>query len=179
VELVQQIHHIAALVLTAVVVYHLGRAIVLLARRKLPGDMLITGQDVRDAWKMIKYLLFLSKEKPVYGKYNFEQKFTYWFIFFGVGIMVVTGFILWFPETWTRVFPGETIPAARLAHSTEAIVAAVFILIWHLFHVLIERLNLSMFTGWLNAEDMRKYHPLEYQRLGGKTTKNSETGDSQ
>lgn len=179
VELVQQIHHIAALVLCAVVIYHLGRAIVLLARRKLSGDMLITGQDLRDAWKMTKYLLFLSKEKPVYGKYNFEQKVTYWFIFFGVGIMVLTGFILWFPEAWTRLFPGETIPAARLAHSTEAIVAAAFIVIWHLFHVLVERLNLSIFTGWLNAEDMRTHHLLEYQRLMGNTSENSEIGDSQ
>jgi len=179
VELVQQIHHIAALVLTFVVVYHLGRAIVLLARRKLPGDILVSSQDIRDAWKMIKYLLFLSKDKPVYGKYNFEQKVTYWFIFFGVAIMVVTGFILWFPEIWTRVFPGEIIPAARLSHSTEAVVAAVFILIWHFFHVLIERLNLSIFTGWLNAEDTRTDHPLEYQRLGGNISDNSETGDSQ
>ena len=179
VELVQQIHHIAALALTALVIYHLGRIILLLARRNLPGNMLITWQDLRDIWKMTKHLLFLSKEKPVYGKYNFEQKFTYWFIFFGVGIMVVTGFILWFPEAWTRLFPGETVPAARLAHSTEAIVAAAFIVIWHLFHVLLERLNLSIFTGWLNAEDMHTYHLLEYQRLMGNTSENSEIGDSQ
>jgi len=179
VELVRQIHHIAAVVLTALVIYHLGRAILLLARRRLPGNMLISWQDIRDAWKMTKYLLFLSKEKPAYGKYNFEQKVTYWFIFFGVGIMVVTGFVLWFPEMWTRFLPGGIIPAALLAHSTEAIVAAAFILIWHLFHVLIERLNLSMFTGWLNAEDMRTHHLLEYQRLGGDNPDNSDTGDSQ
>lgn len=179
IEVVRQIHHIAALVLTALVIYHLGRAILMLARRKLPGDMLLTWQDMRDAWKMVKHLLFLSKEKPQYGKYNFEQKFTYWFIFFGIGIMVVTGFILWFPEIWTRIFPGGIIPAARLAHSTEAVVAAVFVVIWHFFHVLIERLNLSMFTGWLSAEDMRTYHPLEYQRLGGDSTEKSETGDGQ
>lgn len=177
-EVVQQIHHIAALFLTALVIYHLGRAILLLARRRLPGDILVNWQDIRDTWKMIKYLFFLSKDKPLYGKYNFEQKVTYWFIFFGVGIMVVTGFILWFPEAWTRIFPGGIIPAARLSHSTEAIVAAVFIVIWHLFHVLIERVNLSIFTGWLNAEDTRTYHALEYQRLGGDRLEKSETGDS-
>lgn len=176
-ELVRQIHHITALVLTALVIYHLGHAIVLAARRRLPANMLVTWQDFGDAWKMIKYLLFLSKEKPLYGKYNFEQKVTYWFIFFGVGIMVVSGFLLWFPETWTRLFPGGIIPAALLAHGTEAVVAAGFIIIWHFFHVLLERLNLSIFTGWLNAEDMRTYHPLEYQRLGGDRLEKSETGD--
>jgi len=179
VELVQQIHHIAALLLIAEVFYHLGHAIYMLARRQLPGDMLPTWQDVRDAWQSFKYLLFLSKKKLPFGKYNFEQKFTYWFIFFTVGIMVVSGFILWFPEVWTRFFPGGIIPAAKLAHSTEAIVAVVFIIIWHFYHVHIERLNLSMFTGWLNAHDTRQYHPLEYQRLTGEPTENSETGESQ
>ena len=40
VDLIQQIHHIAALVLTAEVLYHLGRAFYLISRRRLPGDML-------------------------------------------------------------------------------------------------------------------------------------------
>ena len=178
-DLLRQIHLIAALVLTAVAIYHIGRAILLMARRRLPADMLVTWQDVRDAGKMLKYLLFLSKEKPQFGKYNFEQKVTYWFIFFGVGIMIVTGFILWFPEAWTRIFPGGIIPAALLAHGTEAVMAAGFILIWHFFHVLVERLNLSIFTGWLNAEDTRTYHPLEYRRVAGASPEKPETGDSE
>ncbi len=167
VETVRQIHHIFALVLTLEVLYHLGKAIVLLARRRLPGDMLPTWQDMRDAGQMIKYLLFLSKEKPAFGKYNFEQKFTYWFLFFGIGIMVVTGFIIWLPLVVTRFFPGGIVPAAKLAHSTEAIVAVVFIIIWHFYHVHLERLNLSIFTGRLSEEEMREYHAREYERLTG------------
>ena len=118
---------------------------------------------------MIKYLLFLSKEKPKFGKYNFEQKFTYWFLFLGIGIMEISGFIVWFPIVWTRVFPGGIIPAAQLAHSSEAIAAGIFIVIWHFFHVHIERLNLSIFTGRLNERDMRDYHALEYERLTGES----------
>jgi formate dehydrogenase subunit gamma len=91
--------------------------------------------------------LFLSKEKPKYGKFNFEQKITYWFLFVGLGILIVTGFIIWFPITFTRLLPGGIVPAAKLAHSTEAIVAAIFVVIWHFYHVHIERLNLSIFTG--------------------------------
>jgi formate dehydrogenase gamma subunit len=164
---VRSIHHIAALILSLEVLYHVGRGLFLLARRKLSPDMFPDWQDVRDAWQMIRYLLFLSKRKPASGKYNFEQKFTYWFLFFAIGIMVVTGFILWFPEVITRVLPGGIIPAAKLAHSTEAIVAAIFVVIWHFYHVHIERLNLSIFTGRLGESDMREYHPAEYQRLVG------------
>ena len=81
--------------------------------------------------------------------------------------MVITGFVIWFPIQITYVLPGSIVPAAKLAHSTEAIIAGVFVLIWHLYHVLIERLNLSMFTGHMNEDDMRKYHAAEYERLTG------------
>jgi cytochrome b subunit of formate dehydrogenase len=176
VKAIQTIHHIAAVFLILLVLYHLGKGIVLLARRKLPGDIFPNLQDVKDAWKMIKYLLFLSKEKPVYGKYNFEQKVTYWFLFFGIGIMVVTGLILLFPIFVTHFLPGGVIPAALMAHSTEAIVAMIFVVIWHFYHVHLERLNLSIFTGKLNEEEMKKYHALEYNRVMEQTQKETETG---
>lgn len=161
---VQQIHHIAALLLTLEVVYHLGKIVVKLARRRLSGDMLISGQDLKDALHMLKYLLFLSKDPPRFGKFNFEQKVTYWFFFFALGIMVLTGFTLWFPIQVTQVLPGGVIPAAKMAHSTEALVTGLFVMIWHFYHVHIERLNLSIFTGRLNEEDTKKFHTLEYQR---------------
>ncbi len=167
---VRNVHHTAALILTLEVLYHAGRGLALLARRNLSPAIFPEWQDVLDAWQMIRYLLFLSKQKPASGKYNFEQKFTYWFLFFAIGIMVVTGFVLWFPATATRVLPGGVVPAAKLAHSTEAVTAAIFVLIWHFFHVHIQRLNLSMFTGRLGEGDMREYHPAEYQRLVGPPT---------
>lgn len=161
----QQIHHIAALVLTALVLFHLGKAIYQIARRKLSGDMLPSLQDVKDAWNMVLYLVYIKKQKPGFGKYNFEQKVTYWFLFFTIGIMLVSGFIMWFPEVITRVLPGGVIPAAIMAHSTEAIVTLIFIVLWHFYHVHFERLNLSIFSGWLNEDDMQTYHSLEYNRL--------------
>jgi cytochrome b subunit of formate dehydrogenase len=165
--LVQTIHRVAAVVLILEVIYHLGVAIYQMARRRLSTDIFITWQDVRSAGQMLAYLLFIRKEKPAFGKYNFEEKITYWFIFIGVGIMVVTGLILWFPETITWVLPGSVVPASKMAHSTEAIVAAIFIVLWHFFHVHLERLNLSIFTGKMNEDDMKTYHALEYERLTG------------
>jgi hypothetical protein len=41
--------------------------------------------------------------------------------------------------------------------------------IWHIYHVHIERLNLSMFTGRLSEEEMRLFHEKEYERLGGQS----------
>ncbi len=164
---VRDIHHVFAVLLTLQVVYHLGRAVYLMAKRRMSAAMFPTWQDVRDAAQMIKYLFFLSEKKPRFGKYNFEQKFTYWFLFFGIGIMVVTGFIIWFPVQVTGILPGGVVPAAKLAHSTEAVVAVIFVVIWHFYHVHVQRLNLSMFSGRLNEDVMREYHPAEYERLTG------------
>jgi len=163
-ETIRTIHHAAALLLTAEAIFHLGRAIYLLARRRLSGKMLPAWKDILDAFQMLKYLLFLTKRKPEFGKFSFEQKFTYWFLFFAIGIMIVSGFIIWFPITFTYFLPGGIVPAAKLAHSTEAVAAGVFVVIWHLYHVLIERLNLSMFTGRLSEEEMRTYHAGEYRQ---------------
>ena len=81
--------------------------------------------------------------------------------------MVISGLILLFPVQITRLLPGGIIPAAKMAHSTEAIVTAIFIGIWHFYHVHIERLNLSIFTGRISEEEMRTYHAGEYERLTG------------
>jgi formate dehydrogenase gamma subunit len=173
----QQIHHIAALLLTALVLYHLGKAVYLMSRRKLSGEMLPTLQDIKDAWQMLLYLVYIKRQKPAFGKYNFEQKVTYWFLFFTLGIMLVSGYIMWFPEVITRVLPGGLIPAAIMAHSTEAMVTLIFIVLFHFYHVHIERLNLSIFSGWLNEDDMRTYHTLEYDRLVTKPRPDMQPGE--
>jgi formate dehydrogenase subunit gamma len=169
VELIRQIHHIAAIVLALEAVYHVGRIVYLMAKRRLPGDLLPTWQDVRDAGHMLQYLLFLRSDKPKFGRYNFEQKVTYWFIFFGILIMGISGFIIWFPVQFTQFLPGGVVPAAKLAHSTEAVVAAIFVIVWHVYHVHVERTNLSMFTGRVSEDEMRTFHEKEYERLTGQS----------
>jgi len=176
VNLIRQIHHIAAIILALEAVYHIGRIVFLIIRRKLPGDLLPVWQDVRDAWQMLQYLVFLRKDKPRFGRYNFEQKVTYWFIFFGIAIMGISGFIIWFPVQFTQFLPGGVIPAAKLAHSTEAVVMAIFIVIWHVYHVHIERLNLSMFTGRLSEDEMREFHAKEYERAMARTSSSARRG---
>jgi len=178
-ELIQTIHRLAAVVLTLEALYHVGQGLALLARRRLSGAIFLSWQDIRDAVQMLRYLLFLTDRRPRYGKYSFEQKYTYWFMVFGLGIMIVTGFILWFPILFTRVFPGGIIPAAKLAHSTEAIVGLIFVVIWHVYHVHAERLNLSIFTGRLNEDEMRTYHALEYERLSQQPSEDPERGEAE
>ncbi len=80
-------------------------------------------------------------------------------------VLVLTGVVLWFPIFFTRFLPGDVIPAAKLAHGTEAVVAGIFVLIWHFYHVHVERLNMSIFTGHIHESDLKEYHGREYARL--------------
>ena len=166
-ETIRRIHHIAAVVLIAIALYHVIRAVVRLSQRRLSGEMLPVTQDIRDGFKMLRWLLFMDRKKPSFGKFTFEQKFTYWFFIFGTVIMIFSGLLIWFPVLFTRVLPGGIIPAAKLAHSAEAIAAAIFVIMWHFYHVHIERLNLSIFTGRLSEREMREFHEREYERLIG------------
>ena len=160
----QNIHHIAAILLIILTLLHITNAIRNISNHSLNADIFPNFRDIKDAWHMVKHLLFLTDKKPENNKYNFEQKITYWFIFFGIGIMGVTGVILWFPELITRFLPGGLIPASKLAHSSEAIVLLVFILLWHFYHVHLERFNLSIFSGMITEEELKQYHSLEYDR---------------
>lgn len=177
VTIIQQIHHITATILGVAAAYHLVQAFYLMFRRQLSGDVFPSLQDIRDTWFTWLYLLYLRKEKPASGKYNIEQKITYWFVFFGIGILGASGLILRYPEFVTRYLPGGIIPAAKLAHSNEALVLFIFILIWHFYHVHIERFNLSIFTGWLNAEEMREYHILEYRIMTSRHGDKQKSGE--
>jgi cytochrome b subunit of formate dehydrogenase len=115
--------------------------------------------------------VFVRREKPAFGKYNFEQKITYWFLFFAIAILISTGVVLWFPYFFTRFLPGDMVPAAKLAHGTEALIAGIFVLIWHFYHVHLERLNLSIFSGHLSESELKEYHGREYSRLAGEAAR--------
>ena len=51
------------------------------------------------------------------------------------------------------------------AHGWEAVLAAVSIVIWHLYNVLVKHRNLSMFTGVLSHKIMEEEHAYELERL--------------
>jgi hypothetical protein len=56
-------------------------------------------------------------------------------------------------------------------------VLAIFIIIWHVYHVHIERMNLSMFTGRVSEDEMREFHEKEYDRLAGQSSSSAQTGE--
>ena len=126
-------------------------------------------KDVRDIIDLLKYLLFITNERPAGDKFTWKEKFDYWAPFWGIVIMVSTGIVMWQKELITRFLPGEVINLALIAHSDEALLAALFLFIWHFYNV---HFSTSVFpmgtvflTGYLPEHLMVEEHYEYYRKV--------------
>jgi multisubunit Na+/H+ antiporter MnhB subunit len=90
-------------------------------------------------------------------------------VFWGVGVIGLSGLILWFPEVFTKILPGSLINVAMIIHSDEALLAVGFIFTVHFFntHLRPESFPLDpvIFTGIVPLDEYRKDRPEEYRYL--------------
>jgi len=165
IENTRLIHHIAAIVLLLVSIYHLIALLYRVIVMRVPLAMLPVIEDFKHLFTDIAYYLGLRKSKAYYGRYNYAEKVEYLAVVWGTIIMAVTGFMMWNPITTARLLPGEVIPAAKAAHGGEAVLAVLAIIIWHMYNVHVKRFNRSIFTGKITRNEMEEEHPAELQAI--------------
>lgn len=165
IETARRIHRSAAVVLMAIAIYHIVAVLyrVLVDRRQL--TILPLPGDFRDLWQDVLFYLGRRRRKAYYARYSYAEKVEYLAVVWGTVIMAVTGFMMWNPIATARSLPGEVIPAAKVAHGWEAVLAVAAILLWHFYHVHLRHLNLSMFTGRMSRDEMQDEHPAELAEL--------------
>jgi len=123
-------------------------------------------EELKATWKW-----FLGRgSRPVYGRWTYWEKFDYWAVFWGVAIIGSTGLMLWFPEWFTRVLPGEVLNVATIIHSDEALLAVGFIFTVHFFNTHFRPGKFPMdpviFTGSMPLEEFKRERAKEYSELG-------------
>ncbi|MFN2136452.1 MAG: formate dehydrogenase subunit gamma [Candidatus Promineifilaceae bacterium] len=165
IETIRVIHRWAAFFLVVGSVYHLFVSGYRLFVKRERMRVLPRWKDAQDLRDWLFYNLGFRDEHPRMPKFNFGEKFEYWAVVWGTGVMIITGFMLWNPIAVTNILPGQFIPAAKAAHGGEAVLAVASILVWHLYNVLIKNFNPSMWTGWLPRDQMEEEHALELERL--------------
>jgi cytochrome b subunit of formate dehydrogenase len=170
IEKSRTIHHIFAVVLLTVSIYHILAAFyrIFVLRRTL--SMLPVPQDFVHLYQDILFYLGRRARKAYYGRYSYAEKVEYLAVVWGTMIMAITGFMMWNPIATTRWLPGEFIPAAKAAHGGEALLAVLAIILWHFYHVHLRSFNKSMFTGKLSEEEMKEEHPAELAMFKAGTT---------
>jgi len=128
-------------------------------------------KDFSDAVLTIRYYLGLSDRHAEFDRFDYRQKFEYWGLLLGGVLMVVTGLILYFPLLALRFLPGEIVPAAKVAHSNEGLMAFLVVITWHVYNAHLSPdtfpFDTSIFTGKISRERMEHEHPLELARMDG------------
>ncbi len=133
-----------------------------------PESMVPWLKDLEDIYNNFKWFLGMGP-KPQFDRWTYWEKFDYWAVFWGVGMIGVSGLFLWFPEFFGRFFPGWVFNIATVIHSDEALLAAGFIFTIHFFntHMRPEKFPMDpvIFTGAVSVHELQHERPLEYQRL--------------
>ncbi|MCF6246559.1 MAG: cytochrome b/b6 domain-containing protein [Desulfobacula sp.] len=182
------IHRMAGTVLLCLFVYHViymvtviykgqivplknkkGLSLVKLVKLLINQPLIPNLKDAKDILSLIKYLFFMTGEHPEGARFTWKEKFDYWAPFWGIAIIGMTGLIMWNEEAASMFLTGEIINYALIAHSDEALLAALFLFIWHWYNV---HYSLSVFpmgtvfiTGYLSEELMVEEHYEYYVEM--------------
>lgn len=170
------IHRIGAAITFGYFAFHLFTIVRQKIKTKTPWRKVIFGKrslmfnkkDLKDFWGSLKW--FLGKgPRPEYGRFTYWEKFDYMAVFWGVGVIGLSGLILWFPEMFTKILPGWLINVAMIIHSDEALLAVGFIFTIHFFntHLRPESFPLDpvIFTGVVPLEEYKEDRPEEFKYL--------------
>ncbi len=172
------IHRVAAVITFSYFILHIGYLIKKLQTKQIKLRELLIGEDSltprwRDAvefWQTVKWFVGVGP-RPQYGRWTYWEKFDYFAVFWGVGVIGFSGLILWFPEIFTGVLhlPGWLINVATIVHSDEALLATGFIFTVHFFNTHFRPdkfpMDTVIFTGTVPLEEFKTDRPREYALL--------------
>lgn len=176
-ELRSIVHRISAVVMVAASLYHIYYILVVPRGKQLIRDLLPRLQDAKDALGILKYNLGISQEKPKLDRFSYVEKAEYWALIWGTIVMTVTGFIMWFDNTFMNLISKLGWDIARTIHYYEAWLAFLSIVVWHFYFVLfnpdVYPMSLAWFKGTITEEEMAEEHPLELERIKNRQAENS------
>ena len=132
-----------------------------------PNSMVPNLKDLKDLIGQMRWFLFLGP-KPKYDRYTYWQKLDYWGVFWGMAIIGISGYAMWFSHFFARLVPGSWLNVAILIHGEEALLASGYIFVVHFFNEHLRPghfpMDVTVFTGSQTEEDFREAHPEEYAR---------------
>ena len=167
-------HKVFALALTAAFAIHVARIAYRVVVKKQyglvwgPDSMVPRLKDLQDFIGNLKWFLWLGP-KPKIDRYAYWGKVDYWAVFWGMGIIGLSGYAMWFAPLFARIIPGSWLNIALLIHGEEALLAVSFIFAIHFFNEHLRPdnfpMDLTIFTGRQSEEEFKLRHPEEYKRL--------------
>lgn len=184
------LHRIAAVLMIFNLIWHILYTVFTKRGRDNLKEMIPKFKDIRDAFELfchnlgltrflfrkaifknffIKYPYWLFNNLPLFGRFNFIEKFEYWAVGWGSIVMIVSGFFMWNVKLSLTLFPLWFHDILIVLHGYEAILAFLAVIIWHMYNVHLNPEVFPMSKIWLNGKisgkELRILHPLEYRKI--------------
>jgi len=169
IEVSSLIHRIGATGLILVGIVHLFYITATRAGRSDFIKLLPQPKDLFDWIQMLKYYFHRTDIKAKFGRFSYIEKFDYWAVYWGMIIMISSGSLLWFETEALKFVPKYMMDIATEAHSDEALLATLAIVIWHFYNVHFTPAKFPVskvfIHGRLTREEMEDEHPLELEEI--------------
>jgi cytochrome b subunit of formate dehydrogenase len=133
-----------------------------------PNSMVPQPRDIVQIYQNFRWFFGLGP-RPRFDRYAYWEKFDYWAVFWGMGIIGFSGLVLWFPKFFATFLPGSVFNLALLVHGEEALLAVSFIFTIHFFnsHLRPEKFPVDkvIFTGVVTEDELAHERPAEHDRI--------------
>lgn len=124
--------------------------------------MWISPTDLKKTLQLFAYLLFLTKNRPTFGRFSPAEKFEYLGVFWGTILLGVTGGLLWGEQLSSKFLSGRALNLATIAHTYEAFLALIHVGILHIYNVMLAPkvfpLSRATLTGETPAAKLAEEH---------------------
>lgn len=135
-----------------------------------PDSLLPGPDDVKQFFQHIAWFVGIRRP-PDFDRWGYWEKFDYWAVFWGMTVIGLTGLVLAYPLSATKIMPGWGLNVAFWIHRIEALLAMGHIFIIHFFIGHLRRhsfpMDRSMFEGSAALEALEEEKPGWVRRLKG------------
>jgi cytochrome b subunit of formate dehydrogenase len=163
------VHRVAGALLGFVAAYHVVYISVQLVKKNKIHSMIPNWKDVTDVFQNLAFFLGLRKERPRFAHFMYIEKFEYLALSWGTFVIFVTGLVRWFPAKFAGWMPAKVIEFCQVVHGYEAMMAALVLLVWHLYNVHLKASIFPMSWVWIDGkidyETLKEEHGAEYDEL--------------
>jgi cytochrome b subunit of formate dehydrogenase len=163
------LHRIAGVLMVGASLWHVGYLAGTIRGRRLVRDLVPGARDVIDGLVGFGHNLGLTSKRPMFGRFGYVEKSEYWALVWGTIVMAVTGVIMWFEDPAIRLLGKLGWDVARTIHFYEAWLAALAILVWHIYYVIfnpdVYPMSTAFLTGKITESEMAEEHPLELAEI--------------
>ena len=133
-----------------------------------PDSPVPNRRDLSDFAKMLRWFVGLGP-KPTFERWTYWEKFDLWAASADIVLIGTTGIILWFPNQFCSLLPGQVLNIADLIHGKLALLATGFVFAIHFFSANLRPekfpMDISILTGLVSEEELEEERPELVQRL--------------